>query len=218
MGIQERKEREKERRRQQIMVAAKRVFVTKGFGGTTMEDIAREAELSAGTLYLYFKNKNELYVSLTLRVLQYMYIRLEHLQNDNETDLHEKMSNIKNALLDVYEFDPLILRNLFHLQSSEVFDNLSSDLVNEIKDIGQKALERIALIFQQMMNRGLCIEHNPEIIAKVIWALFSGVVLWQTSINNADDEKYYLQKTLEAAFEIFERGITSEHKIPQYAE
>ena len=54
MGIQERKERERERRRQQIMVAAKRVFSVKGFGKTTMEDIAKDAELSPGTLYLYF--------------------------------------------------------------------------------------------------------------------------------------------------------------------
>ena len=75
MGIQERKEREKERRRQQIMVAAKRVFTEKGFSSATMEDIAAKAELSAGTLYLYFKSKDELYASLSLRVLQYLNIR-----------------------------------------------------------------------------------------------------------------------------------------------
>jgi len=55
MGIQERKKREKERRRQQIMIAAKRVFSVKGYSKATMEDIAKEAELSPGTLYLYFK-------------------------------------------------------------------------------------------------------------------------------------------------------------------
>ena len=60
MGIRERKEREKERRRQQITVAAKKVFSDKGFNRATMDDIANEAELSPGTLYLYFKNKEEL--------------------------------------------------------------------------------------------------------------------------------------------------------------
>ena len=39
MGIQERKERERERRRQQIIVAAKRIFKDKGFGRATMEDM-----------------------------------------------------------------------------------------------------------------------------------------------------------------------------------
>ena len=78
MGIQERKEREKERRKQQILVAAKRVFSEKGFNKATMEDIAQEAELSPGTLYLYFKNKEELYASLSLRILQYLLLRIEH--------------------------------------------------------------------------------------------------------------------------------------------
>ena len=78
MGIHERKEREKERRRQQIMVAAKRVFSVSGFSKSTMEDIAREAELSPGTIYLYFKNKDELYASLSVRILQYLSIRLKH--------------------------------------------------------------------------------------------------------------------------------------------
>ena len=82
MGIRERKQREKERRRQQIMVAAKRVFVKKGYGRATMESIAKEAELSAGTLYLYFKNKSELWATLSLRVLQYLLIRLDHLHGD----------------------------------------------------------------------------------------------------------------------------------------
>jgi AcrR family transcriptional regulator len=67
MGIHERKEREKERRRQQIMVAAKRVFSVNGFSKSTMEDIAREAELSPGTIYLYFKNKDEYIMNKALK-------------------------------------------------------------------------------------------------------------------------------------------------------
>ena len=52
MGIQERKEREGERRCQQIIVADRRVFSVKGFNKATMEDIAGEAELSPGTIYI----------------------------------------------------------------------------------------------------------------------------------------------------------------------
>jgi AcrR family transcriptional regulator len=50
MGIAERKEREKKERRREIMDAAKRLFSSKGFAGTTMEDIAGEVELSPATL------------------------------------------------------------------------------------------------------------------------------------------------------------------------
>jgi AcrR family transcriptional regulator len=95
MGIQERKERERERRRQQIMVAAKRVFSVKGFSKATMEDIAKEAELSPGTLYLYFKNKDELYASLSLRILQYLLIRLEHVNNEPDLTPDQMVEVIK---------------------------------------------------------------------------------------------------------------------------
>ena len=126
MGIQERKQRERERRRQQIIVAAKRVFSEKGFSKSTMEDIAREAELSPGTLYLYFKNKDELYASLSLRILQYLNIRLEDVKKEKDIDPRKKIVAIKEALYDVYQFDPMILINMFHLQSSDTLKNLSS--------------------------------------------------------------------------------------------
>ena len=51
------KRKEKKERRRQIQSAAKAMFTEKGYSKTTMEDIAQRAELSPGTLYLYFKNK-----------------------------------------------------------------------------------------------------------------------------------------------------------------
>jgi AcrR family transcriptional regulator len=72
------------------MVAAKRVFSIKNFNKATMEDIAREAELSPGTIYLYFKNKEELFASLSLRILHYMSIRLEQVHNENFHSLNRK--------------------------------------------------------------------------------------------------------------------------------
>lgn len=61
MGIAERKEREKEQRRQAIIAAAEQVFFSKGFDESTMDDVAVQAELSKGTLYLYFNSKIELH-------------------------------------------------------------------------------------------------------------------------------------------------------------
>ena len=101
MGIKERKERERGRRRQQIMVAAKRVFSKKSFNKATMEDIAKEAELSPGTIYLYFKNKEELFASLSLRILQYMSIRLEHVHNEKFKEPKEKLNALKDALYEL---------------------------------------------------------------------------------------------------------------------
>ena len=73
MGTRERREREKENRRNQILNAAKEIFMSKGLRAATMEEIARKAELSPGTIYTYFRNKEELYAVLNLIGLQYLY-------------------------------------------------------------------------------------------------------------------------------------------------
>lgn len=208
MGIQERKKRERERRRQQIMVAAKRVFSDKGLNKATMEDIAKEAELSPGTLYLYFKNKDELFSSLSLRILQYLNIRLEHIINQQGgLSPREKIESLKQAMYDVYEFDPLMLINMFHLQSSETLKNLSPQLLGDIKSLSQRSIQKTARLFTEGTAGGAFVEEKPVALAGIVWAIFSGVVLWEESKRIFNDEKSYLKETLDVAFEIFERGI-----------
>ena len=207
MGIQERKEREKERRRQQIIVAAKRVFSEKGFNKATMEDIAKEAELSPGTLYLYFKNKEELYASLSLRILQYLHIRVTHVNKERSLSPDQKLSALMEAMYDVYDFDPLIIINMFHLQSSETLKNLSESLLEEIKELSQKSIGAIAKIFEEGMDKGIYINRHPVALADIFWSMFSGVVLWEASKKIISSDKDYLKSTLATAFELFERGI-----------
>jgi AcrR family transcriptional regulator len=208
MGIHERKEREKERRRQQIMVAAKRIFTLKGFGRATMEDIANEAELSPGTLYLYFKSKDDLCASLSLRVLEYFVLRLEHLGNEKQLDKRQKVSALKKALFDVYAFDPLILKNLFFLQSKEAVQQLNPELMAEINTLSGKAMNKIASVFETGAQQASDPHRHPYEMAEIAWAMFYGLVLWEKSDGEADQNKAHLEKILDHAFEIFERGIT----------
>jgi AcrR family transcriptional regulator len=207
MGIQERKERERERRQQQIIVAAKRVFSEKGFNKATMEDIANEAELSPGTLYLYFKNKEELYASLSLRILQYLLIRVTHVNKETSFSAGQKLSALIEAMYDVYDFDPLIIVNVFHLQSSETLKNLSESMIAEIKTLSQKSIGAIAKIFEEGIDQDIYIDHHPMALADIFWSMFSGVVLWEASKKIINPDKDYLRSTLAAAFELFVRGI-----------
>ncbi|QTA80439.1 Transcriptional regulator, TetR family [Desulfonema limicola] len=213
MGIQERKQRERERRRQQIMIAAKRVFSQKGFNKATMEDIAKEAELSPGTLYLYFKNKDELFSSLSIRILQYLNIRLEHVVNDKTNKTAEqKIDALKEAMHDVYKFDPLMLVNMFHLQSSETMKNLSPELIEDITNLSQSSLSTMCKIFEDGIHKGFFIDKPPIILADIVLSMFSGIVLWEESKKIINEEKNFLEQTLDTAFEIFNQGIKKNTK------
>lgn len=56
-------------RRAEILDAAKKVFGNKGFDATRMEEIAKAAKLAKGTLYLYFRSKDEIYQATVLQAL-----------------------------------------------------------------------------------------------------------------------------------------------------
>ena len=207
MGIQERKERERERRRQQIIVATKKVFSEKGFNKATMDDIAGEAELSPGTLYLYFKNKEELYASLSLRILQYLQMRVEQVENDPKLDPEQKLDALVAAMYDVYDFDPLVIINMFHLQSSETLKNLSPELIDDIKALSRKSIGGFARVFEEGVKRGVFVDRHPVALSDSFWALFSGVVLWTNSKRVINKDKDFLRETLDLAFRIFKQGI-----------
>jgi AcrR family transcriptional regulator len=67
MGISDRRQREKERRKTEIIDAAERLFFSRGYDDVSMEDIARSVELNKATLYLYVENKEALFATSVLR-------------------------------------------------------------------------------------------------------------------------------------------------------
>ncbi len=64
MRATSRKEREYRQRRQEILAAAEKRFALKGFHTTTMAEVAKESEFAIGTLYQFFKNKEDLYTTV----------------------------------------------------------------------------------------------------------------------------------------------------------
>jgi AcrR family transcriptional regulator len=207
MGIQERKERERERRRQDIMVAARRVFSARGYENATMEDIAREVELSPGTLYLYFKNKDDLYASLNVRVLQFMNVKLDHALSDSRLDFDAKLDRILEAMLEVYAYDPLILNNVFHLQSSETLKSVSGELLEEINALSRRALRTLTKMFAEEIEKGAIVAHNPTALADMLWGLFSGTVLWEETKRMINAERYQLEENIRIGFDLLRRGL-----------
>jgi len=76
MGTRERRQREADNRRMEILEAAQRLFWQKGYTATSIPQIAREAELAPGTIYLYFRSKEALYVELLMEGYAILHQRL----------------------------------------------------------------------------------------------------------------------------------------------
>lgn len=85
MATTRRKEKEKERRRDEIIDAAEEMFFSKGYDGVSMDDVAKKTELAKGTLYLYFTNKESLFFAVVQRGLMIMNAMLEEGINEAKT-------------------------------------------------------------------------------------------------------------------------------------
>ncbi len=207
MASQARKKREKERRRREIMAAARTVFAAKGFQGATMEEIAEKADYSPATLYLYFKNKHELYTSLIISLLQFIEDKFQGLRARQDLTPLEKLRQLPQVMYEVYEFDPAVLMNLFHLQASRGGQYMSPELIEQLNSLAGSAIRGLAGIFAEGMAQGVFQDHHPMALADSVWALFTGMVLWEESKRFFNQEKAYLKQTWETAMKLMADGI-----------
>ena len=77
MGQTDRKQREKEYKRNDIINAAERVFFSKGYTNTSMDEVAKEAEYSKRTIYVYFSSKEQLYFEIMIRGYRLLLAQIE---------------------------------------------------------------------------------------------------------------------------------------------
>jgi AcrR family transcriptional regulator len=216
MGTKERKERERDFRRHQIQNAAEEMFLVKGFRSTTMEDIAKKAELSTGAIYQYFKNKDELYASMNLEGLQSMTDEIEAIYKDQRLSFEKKILKIKEAMYKNFLSYPLLLRVVFHVQLEDTLAALDRKLLNQINELGKKTMNLMALVYEEGAKAGKFCKGNGLAHADIMWGTFAGLMMWEEAKRRINPKKDFLKSTLDRAFEIFCRGIKADNRKRKY--
>lgn len=118
MGVQERRERERKQRQELIVSAAERVFFDKGLSNASMDDVSVASEMSKGALYLYFKNKDDLYYAIVHRGLSILFEMVASRIADGCCGL-ESLANVGRAYLEFYEKYPEYYRAILHQEIHE---------------------------------------------------------------------------------------------------
>jgi TetR/AcrR family transcriptional regulator len=176
MGIEERKEREKQARREAIRVSAREIFFAKGFNATTMDEIAHKAELSKGALYLYFTNKEELYVSVISEGLDILFERTEEaLKLDLPPDqMLRKLGEVNyRYYLDYPEYS----RIFFLLEHRNVAKQLPRELIQESMDKGMRYFQLLVGVIQKGIEQEIFAPADPRKAAVAFWGVTSGTLL-----------------------------------------
>lgn len=152
MAPADRKEREKEQRRRDIINAAEKLFFSRSYDNVSMNDIASEVELSKATLYLYFKDKESLFFAIVLhgaRILNAIYLGCSKL---DITGI-EKIKAIGQGFYEFTQNYPDYFRILCY-SGSERFCNADNDDAKEILELTQDNIELISKAFKDGIEDG----------------------------------------------------------------
>jgi len=190
MGIEERKAREKERRRNQIIDAAEKVIFSTGLDQATMNEIAKEAELSKGTLYLYFENKNELYMAITERGSQILNNRFAKVLASDYTGF-ELIRLIGETYLDFVRSNPDYFKSFIYYESLNDAEELEkSDYAQACEANRREALNYMIRALQIGMQDGTIDDsYDPIELAVLIWSSTRGI----TTVSHMKHDGYHFK-------------------------
>jgi AcrR family transcriptional regulator len=196
-----RKEREFLAHREEILLAAQKVFAAKGFFPTTMSDIAREAEFGTGTLYKYFKSKEELYFTLIDEKTEEIN-RLVKAELSQKTSAVERIKKVLGLEFEFFERN----RDFFMIYTSER-SRFEWTVKNELgKGLHEKMVAYIHIldeVMKQGIEEGEFRRLNPMDLAHALVGIVNSFIFeWMIS-----RESYPLISKLDTVLEIFLSGV-----------
>jgi AcrR family transcriptional regulator len=146
-----RREREKLRQRQEMLDAALELFSEKGYHNVSMHEIARKSEFAIGTLYKFFKNKQDLYKALLLEKSNEFHEAITAAidEPDEET---EKLRNYVRAKGQLFR-DNLSVVRLYFGETRGAGFNIMAGLDREIRERYDHVLEALASVFRRGIKR-----------------------------------------------------------------
>lgn len=215
-NLSQRQEREARRRqalRQAIIQAAERLLIKSGYAALTMDDVAREAQISKATVYNYFRSKGELVLELFVYYFEKFYRNIVRIRSEAKSATEKlkevityflRVSREKETISRVLMVDRIFLKKM-RILAGETSRSSSKekDLVAEIKKQREKIIEEASRIIEEGIARGEFRSIDRLLATRLIEALLQGFVhsrFWHPS-------RFSLEKETEILLEFILLGI-----------
>lgn len=173
-NAQERKAQERQARRRRIQQAARAVFAEKGYAGTSIEAVARAAQLSVGAIYLYFRSKEDLYISLIEDTLTMFDVEMAQVRE--QTDVGRRLRKTWDLLVRWSETDAEGPRILRLLSQPAIRPQLSDEVVAAVSAGIARVQDHIGACVADGIHAGLYRQVNAREIADLAWSVLLGAL------------------------------------------
>jgi TetR/AcrR family transcriptional regulator len=190
LGIKERKEREKKQRREHIIEVCEKLFLKKDVESITVDEIARESELAKGTLYIYFKSKEEIFLNIIYKAISLLYDIYIDSVSKTDNPVH-KMRSLGEGYIIFYEKYPKNYKLLIKAYGHKI---MHASGISGTKEIGRKIFEKTNQIWnlssdiiKEGINKGIFKEDtDPFEVSISMWAISTMFLGFMNNLTNLD--------------------------------
>ena len=198
-------ERRKDARPQELLAAALDLFVDRGYAATRLEDVARRAGVSKGTLYLYFENKQELFKAVVRENIVEVIGKAE---SDVAAASGASCGELLRGMLDKWWREVGLTRaaGLAKLVMAEAgnFPEIAAFYNDEVIERGNGL---IASIVRRGVASGEFAPVDPDVMTRVLTAPVLMLMLWSHSFFPCDTRAIDPAAFMDAFLGLVERGI-----------
>jgi AcrR family transcriptional regulator len=177
MAVTARRERERIARREAILDAAQELIATEGYHGMRMDSVAEAAELSKGTLYLYFENKDALCAAVATRLLDVLLPVIETGLQNTSTGL-DAVLQLLQKYYDFTQDNPHHFRFAMEwLSAGERMDDSTEAFQIYRGRVGHMLSLVVTSLQQGQADGSIRTDIDPLPQAIQLWTSFLGVVM-----------------------------------------
>lgn len=197
MGILERKEREKEEMRRRIVDAARHLYVLNGYEKLSIRAIADEIEYSPATIYLYFKDKNEVMYAIHQQAFGKMMADFQPIMNI--ADPFDKLVAMGKRYTQFAVENPELFDVMFIITAPMETLECREDIWTE----GRMSFNMLVQVVQECINAGVFHPQDAEVAAMMIWSTIHGytALFIRKRMNMFSDERR--AELMKNAFDLF---------------
>ncbi|MBM4255670.1 MAG: TetR/AcrR family transcriptional regulator [Deltaproteobacteria bacterium] len=198
-------------RPEEISAAALRVFTRRGLHQTTLDDVAKEAGISKGTIYLYFKNKEDLFIATAQQVVPALDEIVSNLSIPSRT---------KETLADTLRSIARTMYRRFRTPAYLAFFGLIAAETLRHPEWGQLYFERIVLavnqriaaLLQDAMAAGTIRKLDPILTGRAFAGMFLIMAVTQEHLGGKRFTSFSEKQIVDSLTDIFLHGIRSKRE------
>ena len=199
-----RREREKLRQRQEMLAAALELFSEKGYHNVSMREIAERAEFAIGTLYKFFKNKEDLYKALMMEKAEEYHRGLMRVlaEEDDVLTVLENYIAIKARLFT----NSLALLRLYFAETRGTSFNIKAGLDQDIRKLYDKFVMRLASVLEAGVRKKVFRKIDPYYMAVALEGLTNAFLFCWLE----DPERHSYEANVPLIRDMFFKGVLAE--------